>query len=135
MTRMLPPLRSLLAVASAAWVLCPIRAWAGPPFLTDDPEPVEYKHLEFYAATQWAAARHAASGTCPHVEVNYGALPGLQLHAIVPAVLSWTSGEGANQVLNLIQDLRFRNLEFGNNNELIAFPLVAVSAGFSEVRL
>ncbi len=26
------------------------RVSAGPPFLTDDPEPVEYKHWEFYIA-------------------------------------------------------------------------------------
>lgn len=67
-------------------------AWAGPPFLTDDPEPVEFKHWEFYAATQWVAARHSGYATSPHIEVNYGALPGLQLHAIVPAALAWTSG-------------------------------------------
>ena len=23
-------------------------AWGGPPFVTDDPEPVEYRHWEFY---------------------------------------------------------------------------------------
>lgn len=26
------------------------RAWAGPPFFTDDPEPVEYMHWEVYLA-------------------------------------------------------------------------------------
>lgn len=131
MTRMLPPLRSLLAVASAAWVLCPIRAWAGPPFLTDDPEPVEYKHLEFYAATQWAAARHAASGTCPHVEVNYGALPGLQLHAIVPAVLSWTSGEGAAFGLGDIElGAKLRFVDEGVwRPQIGTFPLVTLPTG------
>jgi len=29
-----------------------------------------------------------------------------------------------NQVLNLIQDLRFRNLEFGNDNKSIVFALI-----------
>jgi hypothetical protein len=27
-------------------------AWAGPPFITDDPETVEYQHGEFYIASQ-----------------------------------------------------------------------------------
>ena len=67
-------------------------AWAGPPFLTDDPEPVALGHWEFYVASQWSASRHAATGTLPHVEVNYGALPQLQLHAILPAALAWQSG-------------------------------------------
>jgi len=79
----------LLALAA---VLATTQAWAGPPFLTDDPEPVDVKHWEFYAASQWAAERHAAAGTLPHIEVNYGALPGLQLHAIVPAAFAWTRG-------------------------------------------
>jgi len=50
-------------------------AWAGPPYLTDDPEPVDFGHWEFYAASQWSVDRGAATGTLPHVEVNYGALP------------------------------------------------------------
>ena len=27
------------------------RAQAGPPYITDDPEPVEYQHWEFYVAS------------------------------------------------------------------------------------
>lgn len=57
---------------------------AGPPYVTDDPEPVEYRHWEFYLATQHSLTSDGASGTAPHVEMNYGALPGLQLHVIAP---------------------------------------------------
>jgi len=57
---------------------------AGPPFFTDDPEPVEYTHWEFYLATQSSFTRSSAEGTAPHFEVNYGLLPGLQIHAIAP---------------------------------------------------
>src|ERR1700722_16935603 len=66
---------------------------AGPPFLTDDPQPVDLGHWEFYLASQWSLANHSGTGTAPHVEVNYGALPELQLHAIVPATLAWQSGQ------------------------------------------
>ncbi len=59
-------------------------AQAGPPYQTDDPDPVPYRHWELYLATQDAWARDETSGTAPHVEVNYGALPGLQLHVLVP---------------------------------------------------
>jgi len=60
-------------------------AWAGPPFVTDDPEPVEYRHWEFYLASQHARDdKNGWSGTAPHVEVNYGAWQNLQLHLIAP---------------------------------------------------
>jgi len=32
--------------------LCSLTALAGPPFVTDDPEPVDYQHWEFYIASQ-----------------------------------------------------------------------------------
>ena len=60
------------------------RAWAGPPFTTDDPEPVEYRHWEVYIACQIQLDNDGWSGTSPHLEVNYGALPNLQLHLIAP---------------------------------------------------
>jgi hypothetical protein len=123
-----------LAVAASA-AFCCTRASAGPPFLTDDPEPVEFKHWEFYLATEWAAERRAASGTSPHIEVNYGALPGLQLHAIVPAALAWTSGSAVafgRGDIELGAKLRF--VEEGEWRPQIGiFPLVTLPTG-SEAR-
>jgi hypothetical protein len=62
--------------------------WAGPPFTTDDPEPVEYRHWEIYLASQVEHGKDGWSGTAPHVEVNYGALPNLQLHLIAPVAFA-----------------------------------------------
>ncbi|MBF0506148.1 MAG: hypothetical protein HQL09_04870 [Nitrospirae bacterium] len=59
-------------------------AWAGPPFVTDDPEPVEYKHGEFYVASVTNHNGDATSGTLPHFELNYGPLPDVHLHLITP---------------------------------------------------
>lgn len=73
-----------MAVLALAVLPCPLLAQAGPPYQTDDPDPVEYRHWEVYLATQVASAADAVSGTAPHVEVNYGALPGLQLHLLAP---------------------------------------------------
>jgi len=58
--------------------------FAGPPFRTDDPEPVDYQHWEFYTATQYQNDRGNLSGTAPHLEANYGVAPNVQLHLIVP---------------------------------------------------
>ena len=47
-------------------------AYGGPPFVTDDPEPVEYQHWEFYVASQDSRLGGDWSGTGPHFELNYG---------------------------------------------------------------
>lgn len=57
-------------------------ALAGPPFITDDPEPVDLGHWEVYGFSYGAGGRGDATGLGPSLEVNYGAAPGLQLHVI-----------------------------------------------------
>jgi hypothetical protein len=59
-------------------------ACAGPPFSTDDPEPVAFRHWEVYLASQSQNSLGGWSGTAPHFELNYGALPNVQVHLIVP---------------------------------------------------
>lgn len=65
---------------------------AGPPFITDDPEPAEYKHHEFYIATQQVKTADGKVGTFPHLEYNYGVAPDVHLHIIVP--YAFNSPEG-----------------------------------------
>lgn len=62
------------------------KAFAGPPYITDDPEPVEYRHWEIYFASLFVKQSQAWTGTGPHLEVNYGAVPNVQLHLIAPLV-------------------------------------------------
>ncbi len=62
--------------------------WAGPPFVTDDPEPVDHQHWEVYLASQLSRDADGWSGTSPHVEVNYGVVTNLQLHLIAPIAFS-----------------------------------------------
>ena len=85
-------LRWPIAAVAAAVVVAPAGGYAGPPYTTDDPEPVEFRHWEFYVATQHVITRDLATGTAPHVEVNYGAWPGLQLHMIAPLAYAQPSG-------------------------------------------
>lgn len=63
-------------------LLCSLTQLAGPPFVTDDPEPVEYQHWEFYIASQHVETSDGWSGTAPHVELNYGAISNLQLSPV-----------------------------------------------------
>ena len=76
------PLRPAAALAAA--LLAAATALAGPPFLTDDPQPVDYRHWEAYAFSSVAATRAGTSAQLPALEFNWGALPELQLHLVVP---------------------------------------------------
>jgi hypothetical protein len=69
-------------------------AAAGPPFLTDDPEPVDLGHWEVIGFSMGTVVRGDSAGTLPGVEVNYGALPGLQLHVKVPVSFNSQSVTG-----------------------------------------
>ena len=40
--------------------------YAGPPFNTDDPEPVNFKHWEYYIASINTFQRNEWMGTAPH---------------------------------------------------------------------
>jgi hypothetical protein len=68
------------------------RSLAGPPYTTDDPEPVEYQHWELYLASATSHDRGGWIGTAPHWEVNYGAVPNVQLHLIAPLAYSVPDG-------------------------------------------
>ncbi len=58
--------------------------FAGPPFDTDDPEPVEFKHWEYYISSINNYQAHVWSGTAPHFETNYGVIPNVQIHLLMP---------------------------------------------------
>lgn len=80
-----------LAFSACAMVIA-VPAMTGPPFQTDDPEPVDLHHYEFYVASQQTLTADGRSGTLPHFEFNYGALPNLQLHIMAPYAFSSPSG-------------------------------------------
>jgi hypothetical protein len=61
------------------------RLWAqGPPFQTDDPEPVDLHHYEFYIFGGMDGTPAEIDSTGPAFEFNWGAIPRVQLHAILP---------------------------------------------------
>jgi hypothetical protein len=66
-------------------MLSPCVAIAGPPFLTDDPEPTETGRWEIYAPEFDAAGKGADFDGSFGAELNYGAAPNLQLTLGLPA--------------------------------------------------
>jgi hypothetical protein len=83
---------ALAAIATAASSLLAGRAQAGPPYVTDDPEPVPYQHFEFYNLSLGTAIRGDTQGEGPAWECNYGLIPNGQVHIIAPMVFDSPAG-------------------------------------------
>lgn len=68
------------------FVFSGIRVWAqaGPPFQTDDPTPVDYGHYEAYIFGTLDGTPAELDPVAPAFEFNWGAVPNIQLHAILP---------------------------------------------------
>jgi hypothetical protein len=61
------------------------KLWAqGPPYQTDDPVPVDLHHYEFYIFGGMDGTTAEIDSTGPAFEFNWGAIPRVQLHAILP---------------------------------------------------
>ncbi|MGB9408800.1 MAG: transporter [Terracidiphilus sp.] len=59
--------------------------WAqGPPYQTDDPVPVDLHHYEFYIFGGVDGTPAEIDSMGPAFEFNWGAMPRVQLHAILP---------------------------------------------------
>jgi hypothetical protein len=83
---------ALAAIAIAASSLLAGRAQAGPPYVTDDPEPVPYQHFEFYNLSVGTAIRGDTQGEGPAWEYNYGLIPNGQVHIIAPMTFDSPAG-------------------------------------------
>jgi hypothetical protein len=106
-------------------------AFGGPPFVTDDPEPVDCQHWEFYIASMHSELRGDWSGTAPHFEVNYGAVPDLQLHLIAPlAYDSPPEGAGHYGPGDVELGAKYRFIQETNGwPQAGIFPLLEVPTG------
>lgn len=80
----------LLVLALAA-----LPALAGPPFQTDDPDPLPYRHFETYAFELSDGTRAGGANLqFPAWEMNWGGIPNGQLHIVVPLVTSFAPAGG-----------------------------------------
>ena len=84
-------------------------AYAGPPYLTDDPAPTPTGHWEIYtfgAGTQSDGGFDGVAG----FDLNYGAVAGVQLTATIPLDYAHSGGQGA---------VGFGDLELGVKYRLV----------------
>ncbi len=72
-------------------------AIAGPPYVTDDPAPTDFKHWEIYQFVDAVHVQGSTSGAAG-LDLNYGAAENLQLTLVLPAEfiredqMRWVSG-------------------------------------------
>lgn len=84
---------ALGACAFTAWAGFATAAFAGPPFLTDDPDPTPRGEYEIYA---FAAGEHTddGDGGAVGLDFNYSGAPNLQLTATLP--IGWERPDGGD---------------------------------------
>jgi hypothetical protein len=70
-------------VPGLALLLVCLPAEAGPPYVTDDPEPTGHRHFEIYAFGGGSNTRDGTGGASG-IDFNYGGAPDLQLTAVLP---------------------------------------------------
>src|SRR4030042_3054101 len=102
--------------------------YAGPPFNTDDPQPVDYKHWEYYISSINTFQPGAWTGTSPHFEVNYGLISNVQVHLLLPMNYDYTRNEGTNFGYAYTEfGMKYRFVQESENIPQIGvFPIVEI---------
>jgi hypothetical protein len=120
-------------IALLAFAL-PLAAFAGPPYVTDDPDPTETGHYEIYlfaAGTRTQDGKDGAAG----LDMSYGAAPDLQLSLTVPvAYESPNGGPLIGGVGNVEIAAKYRILHQENNGiDLSVFPRIFLPSASDRV--
>jgi hypothetical protein len=103
---------------------------AGPPFKTDDPQPVDFRHWEFYVASEQTFARHETDATLPHIEVNFGAFQNVQIHVVAPMGFVRTEDGKAYGYSDTELGVKYRFLDESDDVPQVGiFPLVELPTG------
>jgi hypothetical protein len=121
---------ALAAIATAVSSLLAGRAQAGPPYVTDDPEPVPYQHFEFYNLSLGTAIRGDTQGEGPAWEYNYGIIPNGQAHIIAPLTFDTQAGSYGYGDTELGFKYRFVDEDKSDWRPMLGvYPLVELPSG------
>jgi hypothetical protein len=122
-------MRSLVG-AGVALALLTHPAVAGPPYVSDDPEPTDTGHFEIYTFSNGTAARSGTAGESG-IDFNYGAAPDLQLTATLPGGFDRPAGGGtsiAASNVELAAKYRFLHQD-GFGLDVSVFPRIFLPSG------
>ena len=110
--------------------LSPLKIFAGPPFDTDDPEPVDYLHWEFYISSMMEFQPDESNLTLPHFEVNYGVIPNVQIHLLAPIGYIHSESGTIYGYSTTELGIKYRFVsETDNLPQIGIFPLVEIPTG------
>jgi len=112
-------------------------ALAGPPFVTDDPEPVEYQHWEvnYSAAKTWR--NQESSAAMPSIDINYGLTQDLQIHVQPRYSYEKTINNKASGFDNTEMGMKYRfiNIDYGGLSLMVGtYPIIELPTGNSSLR-
>jgi hypothetical protein len=126
------PALASLCFASVLGAVLP--ALAGPPYLTDDPEPTDYQHFEIYTFSDGTATQDGISGE-GGIDFNYGGAPNLQLTATLPAGYNFPAfGSSAVSLSNIEFAAKYRFLTQENFGlDVAIFPRVFLPSASPDV--
>lgn len=112
-------------------LLAPAIASAGPPFQTDDPEPVDFRHYELYAFGSADGTAIEMDSVGPAVEFNWGVVPNVQLHIILPAAAVFPSnGPSAFGLGDTETGVKFRFIQETKHRPMVGiFPMFEIPTG------
>lgn len=104
---------------------------AGPPFVTDDPEPVDLHHWEVYLASTVTRDENLTSGTLPHIEINNGIVRNFQLHVILPLAFQHTPGMSTTRGYGDTEfGLKYRFIQETRDRPMLGtFPQLEIPTG------
>ncbi len=113
------------------WLALTTTAFAGPPFRTDDPVPVDYRHGEFYLFSTGTHEAGGTSGVGPAVEFNYGILPETMLHIIAPMSFDAPKNEASHFGYGDTEiGIKYRLVHETDRVPMVGiFPLVEIPTG------
>ncbi len=121
-------------IACLLTVLLARPALAGPPYVSDDPQPTDLHHFEIYTFSNGTSTRSGSSGEMG-IDFNYGAAPDLQLTATLPAGFDSPAGGGVTlgpSNVELAAKYRFLHQDsFGF--DVAVFPRVFLPSGSNSV--
>lgn len=122
------------AFKGVLFLACPSVTVGGPPFVIDDPEPVDYQHWELCVGSQHTETSASWTGTVPNLELNYGVVPNVQLHLIAPLAYDTPPGTGTHYGYGDTElGVKFRFLQESDRMPQAAvFPLVEMPTGSAQ---
>jgi hypothetical protein len=119
----------MTGMAGGILILLTQSAVAGPPYVSDDPEPTDYKHFEIYTFTTGTTTRDGTAGQSG-IDFNYGAAPDLQLTATLPEGYSQTIDGTSIGASNIELAAKYRFLhQDGFGLDVSVFPRVFLPSG------